>query len=176
MWWFSRSPRCRCRRASRRQTANHAWLWGTLTVAGVSWRAGDDLRLTQPHSCMHSPMNFHSKSLAQAPTQAIPSVKHSGIFVQCFMALLVLPAIYIPSPVVRCSRKELKLFVCHMQWSQTAIYSHQLICQGLESEKGVNASCILQEHDQEQRRSWKTVPLWGLLILVDHCLHWVLEQ
>lgn len=48
---YSRSPRCRCKCAIWRLTANPVLAWGTLTVAGVSWRAGK--HHTYAHTCAH---------------------------------------------------------------------------------------------------------------------------
>lgn len=40
---------------------------------------------THTHLCINE-MHTHSDRQTQTPTYAIPSVKHSGVFVQCFMA------------------------------------------------------------------------------------------
>lgn len=76
------------------------------------------------HSCMHLQMHAHSDRLTQTPTHTIPSVKHSGVFVQCFIAdTFSTPwCLYSISCCPRC-RKELKPFVSLMQRRQSVQFT-----------------------------------------------------
>lgn len=83
---------------------------------------------THQHFCMHLLTYTLTTHLSQTPTNAIPSAKHSGVFVQCFIAdTFSTPWCLYSIFCCPWSRKELKLFVSLMRGSQTAIYFHQLI-------------------------------------------------
>lgn len=91
----------------------------------------------------HWKMHAHSDRPAQTPTHAIPSVKHSRVFVQFFIAdTFSTPLCSYSSSSCPRSRKELKLFVSLMQRRQSVQFT--LIGLYLSGSWGVDgAVCII---------------------------------
>lgn len=122
-------------------------LW--LVCPGGQVRIINTLTHTHTHSWICSPMYTLSSQLSQTPTNAISSVKHSGVLVECFIAdTFNTPWCLYSIFCCPWSPKELKLFVSLMRWSQTAIYSHQPIFIRVWSRKEHH---ILQEQGWERK-------------------------
>lgn len=110
---------------------------------------------------MHLQMHAHSNRLTQTPTHAIPSVKHSRIFVQCFIAdTFSTPQCLYSISCCPCSRKELKLFVSPTRRRQAVQFTLiSLYLSGSGGQKSAHVSCVLPGCDHDQEKEANSVPL-----------------
>lgn len=124
------------------------------TEGPVLWLVcpGGQVRAMHAH-LIHAP----GDKAAQTPTLALPSVKHSGVFVQCFIAdTLGTPWCLYSISCCPCSRKELKLFVSLMQRRQPVQFTLiSLYLSGSGGERKRYVSCTLLRFDHERREREK---------------------
>lgn len=115
-------------------------------------------------------MHAHSDRLPQTPTHAIPSVKHSGVFVLCFIAdTFSTPWCLYSISCCPCSRKELKLFVRLMQRRQSVPFTLiRLYLSGLQGKRGSMDHVFYKEVMRRRKviAEKQFLSLWKLLIHV----------
>lgn len=124
-------------------------------MAGVSWRAGENLTVTETrtHACTYicaCTKNILIQNIYECYSICITQW---DICLVCFMAdTFSTPWCLYSTFFCPRSRKELKLFVSVMQRCQTAIYSHQPIF--IRVCKVERCECIMFHRDMVKSRSF----------------------